>query len=46
MTLQSYYHTSVTSYDMVTVTVTNHEAIEKDVEGSRKMTLYNMYYIC
>ena len=42
MTSQSYCHTSVTSYSMVTVTVTSHEIIEKKVEGSRKIILYNV----
>jgi len=39
---QSHCHTSVTSDDMVT----SHKVIEKDIEGSGKMMLYNMYYIC
>ena len=38
----SYYHTSITSDDTVTVIVTSHEIIEKDVEGSRKMMSYNI----
>ena len=37
-------HTSVTSYDMITVIVTSHEVTEKNIEGSRKMTSYNVYY--
>ena len=41
----SYCHTSVTLDDMVTVTVTSHKITEKDIEGSGKMMLYNMYKI-
>ena len=41
----SYCHTSVTLDDIVTVTVTSHKVTEKDVEGSEKMMLYNMYKI-
>ena len=33
-------HTSVTSDDMVTVTVTSYE--KNDIEGSGRITLYNM----
>ena len=40
--LQSHCHTLD---DMVTVMVTSHKAIEKGVEGSEKMTLYDIYYI-
>ena len=39
---QSHYHISVTSDDMVTVMVTSHEVTEKDVEGFKKMMLYNI----
>jgi len=39
-------HTSVTSDDMVTVIVTSHKIIEKDIKDSRRMTLYNMCNIC
>ena len=39
-------HISVTSYDMVIVTVTSHEVIEKGIEDSGKITLYNIYYTC
>ena len=38
-------HTSVTSYDMVTVMVTSHKVTEKDVEGSGRIMSYNMYNI-
>ena len=41
----SHCHKSVTSDDMVTVMVTSHEITEKDVEGSERMTSYNMYNI-
>ena len=44
--LQSHCHTSVTLDDTVTVMVTCHKVTEKDVEDSRKMILYNVYYIC
>ena len=44
--LQSYCHTSVTLDDTVTVMVTGHKVTEKGVKNSRKMILYNMYYIC
>ena len=43
--LQSHCYTSVTSDDMVTVMVTSHEIIEKDIEGSRRIKLYNVYNI-
>jgi len=36
--LLSYCHTSVTSYNMVTVMVTSYEVTEKDVEGSGRIT--------
>ena len=42
MTLQSHCHTSVTSDDTVTVTVTSHKVTEKNVEGSEKMILYSV----
>ena len=42
----SHCHTSVTSDEMVTVIVTSYEAIEKNIEGSRIIMLYNMYNIC
>ena len=42
MISQSCYHKSVTSDDVVTVTVTSYEVIEKDIEGSKKITLYNV----
>ena len=42
MTSQSHCHPSVTSDDMVTVTVTSHEVTEKDVEGSGKMISYDV----
>ena len=35
-------HTSVTSDDMVTVTVTSHKVSEKDIEDSGKIILYNI----
>ena len=35
----------VPSDDMVTVMVTSHKVTEKDVEGSGKMILYNIYKI-
>ena len=31
---------------MITVIVMSHKVTEKGVEGSEKMMLYNMYYIC
>ena len=40
---QSYCHTSVILDDMVTVMVTSYEVIEKDIEGSKRIMLYNMY---
>jgi len=43
--LWSHCHTSVTSDDTVTVIVTSYEVIEKDIEGSGRMILYNMYNI-
>jgi len=43
---ESHCHTSVTSYDAVTVIVTSYKIIEKDVEGSKKMILYNKYNTC
>jgi len=43
---QSHCHTSVTSDDIVIVMITSHEVIEKGIEGSGKMTSYNMYYTC
>ena len=46
VTSQSHCHTSVTSDDMVTVTVINHEVTEKNIEGSRTMISYNIYNIC
>ena len=45
MTSQSHCHTSVTSDDMVTVTVTSHEVIKKNIKGSRRMTSYNVCII-
>jgi len=39
---QSHCHTSVTSNNIVTVIVTSHKVIEKGVEDSEKMILYNM----
>ena len=42
MTLQVYYYTSVTSDDIVTTLVTSHEVVEKDVEGSGRIILYNI----
>ena len=44
MISQSCCHTSVTSDDTVTATVTNHKVTEKNVEDSGKMTLYNVSY--
>jgi len=38
-------HISVTSDVTVTVMVTSHEITEKEIEGSERMTLYNMYNI-
>jgi len=38
-------HISVTSDVTVTVMVTSHEIAEKEIEGSERMTLYNMYNI-
>ena len=38
----SHCHTSVTSDDTVIVIVTSHKVMEKNIEGSRKMILYNM----
>ena len=46
MTSGSHYHTLVTSDDMVTVIVTSHEIIEKDIKGSGRITLYNMCNTC
>jgi len=40
-----YCHTSVTSDDMVTVIVTSHKVTEKNIEGSEKIMLYNVYKI-
>jgi len=40
-----YCHTSVTSDDMVTVVVTSHKVTEKNIEGSEKIMLYNIYKI-
>ena len=40
VTSQLCCHTSVTSYDIVTVIVTSHEVTEKNIEGSRRMILY------
>jgi len=37
MTLQLCYHTSVTSDNMVTVIVTSHEIIEKDIKDSERI---------
>ena len=34
---QSYYHTLVTSDDMVTIIVTSHKVTEKDIESSGKI---------
>jgi len=45
MTSWSYYHTSVTSDDIVTVIVTSYEIIEKDIKGSGKITSYNIYML-
>jgi len=42
----SHCHKSVTSDNMVTVTVTSYEITEKDIEDSGKMILYNMYNTC
>ena len=39
----SYCHTSVTSDDMVIITVISHNITEKDLEGSRRMISYNVY---
>jgi len=39
-------HMAVTSDDMVTVTVTSHEITEEEVEGSERMTSYNIYNTC
>ena len=39
----SHCHTSVTSYDIVTVMVTSHEVTEKNIKGSEKIISYNMY---
>jgi len=41
-----HHHTSVTSDDTVTVIVTSHKVTKKDIEGSGKIMLYNVYYIC
>ena len=41
----SHCHTSVTSDDMITVIATSHKIIEKDIEGSGRMMLYNIYNI-
>ena len=45
MTSGSHCHTLVTSDDMVTVKVTSHKNTEKDVKGSKKIILYNIYNI-
>ena len=45
MTSKSYCHISVTSDDMVTVTVTSYKITEKNIKGFGKIMLYNMYYI-
>ena len=45
VTTWSHCHTSVTSDDIVTVTVTSHRITKKDIEGFRRMTSYNMYNI-
>ena len=42
VTLQSHCHTSVTSDNTVTVIFTSHEVIEKNIEGFRKITSYNI----
>jgi len=42
---QSHCHTSVTSDDMVTETVTSHKITEKDIKGSKRMMTYNVYNI-
>jgi len=42
VTLWSYYYTSVTSDDMVTVTVTSYKIIEKDKEDSKRIMSYNI----
>ena len=42
VTSQSYFHTSVTSDDTVTVIVTSHKVTRKDIKGFRKITLYSM----
>ena len=42
----SHCHTSVTLDDMIIVTVTSYKVIEKDIEGFRKIMLYNMCKIC
>jgi len=39
-------HTSVTSYVTVTVMVTSYEVIEKNIKGSGRIILYNMYNTC
>ena len=38
----SHCHTSVTSDDMITVMVTSYEVTKKNIEGFRKIMLYNM----
>ena len=38
-------HKLVTSDDMVTVTVTDHEVIEKGIKNSEKIILYILYIL-
>ena len=46
MTSCSHCHKSVTLDDMVTVMVTSHKVTEKDIEGSERITSYNVCNIC
>ena len=46
MISQSHCHTSVTSDDMVTETVTSHKITEKNIKSSKRMMTYNVYNIC
>ena len=43
VTSQSYYHSSVTLYNIVTVTVTSHKVTKKNIEDSGRTILYNIY---
>jgi len=46
VTLWLHCHTPVTSDNTITVIVTSHKIIEKNVEDFGKITLYNVYNTC